>query len=382
MRGICIRVYSDFGSCFSWAGRTFGLFLWLAAVLAGVVLHRSFQRDGVDTDALNVVCLVVLAGVLGAKTWHELQDPALLRETMKNIFFTRHEPFRAYSAGAWRLDAQRDRSGSGLAGRNRDAAVAGQALPKNRTAWTGLRGGVRMLDLAAAAAPVGYGIGRLGCLTSGDGDYGRITTSKFWGVHIAPNALVPVHPPDALVLNTPLWELLAALLIAWVIWRLGAKARPLGWLTAMYLVLSGLARFTVEFWRINPKLYLGDHFSNAQMAALGSVLAGSLILLAVRGREQVGGPGGDAGAAGGVGGMMRVAIVLALAFGTAFAAPKKTVTVAADGSGKLQGRTVSSRRRARRQCGDPDQARSLQAALAHHRTGHGIARVGREARKT
>jgi phosphatidylglycerol---prolipoprotein diacylglyceryl transferase len=155
---------------------------------------------------------------------------------------------------------------------------------------TGFRAGVRMLDLSAAAAPVGYGIGRIGCLMSGDGDYGRITTSKFWGVHMAPNALVPVHPADALVLNTPLWELIAALMIAWVIWRLGAKARPLGWLTAVYLVLSGLARFSVEFWRINPKLYLGSHFSNAQMAALGSVLAGGIILLAVRGRVPVGGP--------------------------------------------------------------------------------------------
>ena len=65
---------------------TFGLFLWLAAVAAGVVLHKSFVRDGVDADALNVVCLVVLAGVLGAKTWHELQNPAELQAAMHKIF--------------------------------------------------------------------------------------------------------------------------------------------------------------------------------------------------------------------------------------------------------------------------------------------------------
>src|ERR1700684_1411273 len=82
----CARNMYPFIQIGSFQLGTFGLFLWLAAVMAGVVLHKSFQRDGVDADALNVVCLVVLAGVLGAKTWHELQDPALLRETLHHIF--------------------------------------------------------------------------------------------------------------------------------------------------------------------------------------------------------------------------------------------------------------------------------------------------------
>ncbi len=64
---------------------TFGLFLWLAAVLGGVVLHRNFRRGGVDADALNIVAMVVLSGVLGAKLWHELQDPAELHATMVRI---------------------------------------------------------------------------------------------------------------------------------------------------------------------------------------------------------------------------------------------------------------------------------------------------------
>jgi len=267
---------------------TFGLFLWLAAVLAGVVLHRSFMRDGVDADALNVVCLVVLSGVLGAKTWHELQDPVLLKETLQHIFAPGISHFGQVllGLGEW-MRSGIAWFGGLLAG---IAMLLWQGKVAKPNGMTGLRGGVRMLDLSAAAAPVGYGIGRIGCLMSGDGDYGRVTTSKFWGVHIAPNALVPVHPQNALVLNTPLWEFLAALVIAWVIWQLGKQARPLGWLTAVYLVLSGLARFSVEFFRINPKLYLGSHFSNAQMAALGSVLVGAIILLMVQSNEPVGGP--------------------------------------------------------------------------------------------
>ena len=44
----------------------FGLLLWLAAVAGTVVLHKNFNRNGVDADALNVVALVVVAGVVGA----------------------------------------------------------------------------------------------------------------------------------------------------------------------------------------------------------------------------------------------------------------------------------------------------------------------------
>ena len=43
-------------------------------------------------------------------------------------------------------------------------------------------GAIRMLDLAAPAAAIGYGVGRIGCLLAGDGDYG-INTTLPWGVH-------------------------------------------------------------------------------------------------------------------------------------------------------------------------------------------------------
>lgn len=77
-----------------------------------------------------------------------------------------------------------------------------------------------------------------------------------------------------------MYEFLFALIIGWWLWKRGAAPRPLGWLTGEYLVLSGIGRFLVEFVRINPKLYLG--MSNAQVAALGSVVAGGLMMFACR----------------------------------------------------------------------------------------------------
>jgi phosphatidylglycerol:prolipoprotein diacylglycerol transferase len=268
---------------------TFGLLLWFAAVCATVVLHKNFMRFKVDADALGIVALVTLAGIAGAKTWHELQNVHELAASWRQIMLpTWHHPtdilfgfLHWFQAGfAW--------FGGLLAGiamllwQGRIASFAGP-LEGTRGAKVG---GIRMLDLAAPAAAIGYGVGRIGCLTSGDGDYG-INTTLPWGVHMKFNALVPPNPPDALVQPTPIYELLYALVIFWILWQLGKKYKPVGWLTGLYLVLSGIGRFLVEFVRINPKLYFGRTMSNAQVAALGSSLVGVLVMLwAIKANKQ------------------------------------------------------------------------------------------------
>ncbi len=142
-------------------------------------------------------------------------------------------------------------------------------------------GAVRMLDLAAPAAALGYGVGRMGCLLAGDGDYG-INTTLPWGVHMAKNALVPPTPPTALVQPTPIYELLFSLALFWLLWKLGERARSVGWLTGVYLALSGAGRFAVEFVRINPKLYFHQTMSNAQVAAAASAIAGLAAIAAAQ----------------------------------------------------------------------------------------------------
>lgn len=139
-----------------------------------------------------------------------------------------------------------------------------------------------MLDLAAPAAAVGYGVGRIGCLLSGDGDYG-VNTTLPWGVHMAANALVPPNPPNALVQPTPVYELLFSLALAWWLWRRAKTSPPVSVITGEYLALSGIGRFLVEFVRINPKLYWG--MSNAQIAALGSVAAGLALIAVARAKN-------------------------------------------------------------------------------------------------
>ncbi len=255
---------------------TFGLLLWLAAVCGAVILHRNFVRNGVDADALNVVALVTLCGIIGAKLWHELQNPAELAATWHQIFVPGFGHPKEVLLGflhwfqtgfAW--------FGGMLAG---VAMLMWQGREARFTGTPGERVGPwRMLDLAAPAAAIGYGVGRIGCLTSGDGDYG-INTTLPWGVHMAKDALFPPTPPDALVQPTPVYEFLFSLVVFWILWKLAEKHKPIGWLTGLYLVLSGVGRFLVEFVRINPKIYFGRTLSNAQVAAIGSVLCGGLLM--------------------------------------------------------------------------------------------------------
>lgn len=261
----------------SWHIGTFGLLLWLAAVCATFVLHFNFNRNGVDADALNVVALAVVAGIIGAKAWHELQEPARImpemhyavRDAGGNIFFGFLHWFQAGFAWFGGLLA-------GIAVLLWQGRIARFKGPLQGTQGERV-GSFRMLDLAAPAAALGYGVGRIGCLLSGDGDYG-INTTLPWGVHMAKDALVPPNPPNALVQPTPIYELLFSILIFWILWKLGERHKPIGWLTGMYLLLSGIGRFLVEFVRINPKLYLGHTMSNAQVAALGSILAGAVVM--------------------------------------------------------------------------------------------------------
>jgi phosphatidylglycerol:prolipoprotein diacylglycerol transferase len=254
---------------------TFGLLLWLAAVCGTWILHRNFERNAITLDALNIVVFTVIAGIIGAKLWHELENPHELALAWRQITLpgAKHPLDVLLGFLTW-FKAGFAWFGGLLAG---VATLIAQGVSMRPNGLRGWRAALRILDLAAPAAAVGYGVGRIGCLTSGDGDYG-INTTLPWGVHMARNALVPPSPPDAAVQPTPVYELLFSLVIGWWLWKRGRKPLPLGFLTGEYLVLSGAGRFLVEFVRINPRLYFGHTMSNAQVAAMGSMVVGALMM--------------------------------------------------------------------------------------------------------
>jgi phosphatidylglycerol:prolipoprotein diacylglycerol transferase len=137
---------------------------------------------------------------------------------------------------------------------------------------------LEFMDLCSPAAAAGYAIGRIGCLLSGDGDYG-VPTKLAWGMSF-PNGVVPtterVHP-------TPIYEFLIWTLIAAILWRMGKKTlggEAAGRVFCGYLILTGVARFLIKFIRINPRSFFG--MSNAQTASLVSIVAGIVLLLRIK----------------------------------------------------------------------------------------------------
>jgi phosphatidylglycerol:prolipoprotein diacylglycerol transferase len=225
---------------------SYGLMVATGLICAFFILRADFARRRVAADAEGIIGITGLAGLVGSRLYHLLESP------------------REFFADPW--PQLFSTMGFAFAG-----AILGGFLALIFLAKRFRMPMLLMLDAASPAAAIGYGIGRIGCLISGDGDYG-IPTSLPWGMSF-PNGIVPtrerVHP-------TPIYEFLGAVVIFWILWRLGARGlkthAPNGVIFAAYLVLTGAARFLVEFIRINPRSFYG--LTNAQAASVVSILAG------------------------------------------------------------------------------------------------------------
>jgi phosphatidylglycerol:prolipoprotein diacylglycerol transferase len=236
---------------------TFGLMVATGLLVASYILQADFRRRGIRSDAFLIIGIAGLAGIVGARLYHVLESPS--------EFFANPWPQIASRFGfAW--------FGGFLGG---FAALLTLSRREKIPALT-------FLDACSPAACVGYAIGRIGCLLSGDGDYG-IPTTLPWGMSF-PIGVVPTTetcvqqgwPADCRVHPTPLYEFFVWMMIAYVLWRIGAYVlrgkKSAGMVFCGYLVLTGIARFLVEIIRLNPRSFFG--MSNAQSASVASVILG------------------------------------------------------------------------------------------------------------
>ena len=253
---------------------TFGLMVATALLCAAYILDADFKRRRLQADAFLIIGVAGLAGIAGARLYHVLESP---RE-----FFADPWPYIFSRVGfAW--------FGGFLGGFIALVLLARKAkIPL-----------LEFLDACSPAAAAGYAIGRIGCLLSGDADYGR-PTSLPWGMSF-PNGIVPTTgvwdptshsgvclkyglPENCTVHPTPLYEFFIWLAIAAFLWHMGTKAlrgpKAKGEIFANYLILTGVARFLIEFIRINPRSFFG--LSNAQAASAASILLGALLLWRIK----------------------------------------------------------------------------------------------------
>ncbi|MCD6726821.1 MAG: prolipoprotein diacylglyceryl transferase [Solirubrobacteraceae bacterium] len=221
--------------------------MWALAALAAwwVVRHELARRAGRPDAAGALTIAALLGGMVGARLYW-------LAEHLGSVGLTESV------------------SGAGFTWYG---GVIGGALATLLVAWRMRVSLPALLGAAAPALAIAYAVGRIGCQLAGDGTYG-VPSDLPWAMSY-PDGEVPtlerVHP-------TPVYETLVGLLIFAVLWRLRARISAVS-LFAVYLVLSGVARFLVELLRRNDAVVLG--LTQPQLFAAAFVLIG-VGLLAVR----------------------------------------------------------------------------------------------------
>jgi phosphatidylglycerol:prolipoprotein diacylglycerol transferase len=133
------------------------------------------------------------------------------------------------------------------------------------------------VDSIAPGLALAYGVGRIGCQLAGDGDWGTVSDLP-WAMAY-PDAIVGWdYPPGVRVHPAPVYETLLAAAIFAVLWSI--RKRPLrdGAVFWWYLILTSMARFLVEFVRVNKHSLLG--LTHPQVVSVALIAIGAWRLLA------------------------------------------------------------------------------------------------------
>ena len=167
--------------------------------------------------------------------------------------------------------------------------------------WYGRKYNIKPLNLADAAAPglmLAYGVGRIGCQLSGDGDWGvtNLATKPDW-IAILPDWMWSFTYPHNVInegipiegcmgsycreLASPVWptafyEVVMATLIFSFLWAMRKRIKVAGVLFFVYLSLNGVERFFIEKIRVNTKYDILGGITQAEIISASLVLIGLL----------------------------------------------------------------------------------------------------------
>lgn len=255
---------------------SFGVFMLLAFVTAGYVQKAELARMGFDPEkAWDFVFMAVIGGILGAKIYYMLLNwPRLVEDPMSLIL-----------------------ARGGLVWYGGFLGAAALVLWEMRRTGHPLG---RLVDSAAPALALAYAVGRIGCFMVGD-DWGRPTDSwvgirfpqgtppthvdiieRDFGIAVDPalvekyGSIVPVHP-------TQLYEIGMSTLIFLFLWRIRRHDHGAGWLFMVWLVLAGVERFIVEFFRAKDDRFVG-------MFTLAQVISVLIVAVGLVGMSRLSGP--------------------------------------------------------------------------------------------
>lgn len=256
---------------------SYGLMMALGFLAADLVISSECKRRGLNSDfASALVVWSAISGIACSRLYSVIDN------------------FSVYAHDSWSIIF----SGSGFVWYG---GLIGGLLSSFLVArYYGVSVGATA-DMAGPALVIGQALGRIGCLVSGDGDWGVPTTLP-WGMQF-PNAivgwnantvlsvdsqhhLVSAFFPGVRVHPTPIYEAVAYTLIFLFLWSRRTKTTVPGQIFYLYMMLAGTARFLVEFLRVNPRVFMG--LSEAQLIALVMMVLGTTLYIysAMRSRKD------------------------------------------------------------------------------------------------
>ncbi len=215
----------DFGTVFSIpiGIHSYGVMLATAFITCSILLRYELNRRGYEGDvATTIIVAGAIGGIVGAKIYFIFLDG---RIAVDEIF--------SPAGLVWY---------GGLIG---GSAAISWVIHRSPNPF------LPTIDVLGPLILLGYGIGRIGCLLAGDGDYGP--PSDAWWAMAFPKGTVPttdrVHP-------TPIYETLLSFAFFAVLWSQRKKYVSIpGFVFGVSLVLVGVERFIVEFWRLTPRVF-------------------------------------------------------------------------------------------------------------------------------
>jgi len=171
--------------------------------------------------------------------------------------------------------------------------------------WYGRKYNIKPLYLADSAAPglmLAYGVGRIGCQMSGDGDWGinnlapkpewiNFLPDWMWSYNFPHNVLnqgIPMEDcgdafwePYCSQLAYPVWptafyEVVMGILIFSFLWSIRKRIKVAGIMFFTYLTLNGVERFFIEKIRVNTEYNILGGITQAEIISFCLVLIGLL----------------------------------------------------------------------------------------------------------
>lgn len=220
-----------------------------------LIMRREFRRDGIEPDlAVRIFVFAYIGGVVGSRVYYIIEHWKIFAQNPEMLItnFTGLVWYGGLMGGALAVWL----------------AIRRSSLP----VW-------KAADYIGPMLLLGNSFGRLGCLLSGDGDYGPPSDVP-WAMAF-PDGLVPTNVP---VHPTPLYDIALNLIFFGVLWNLRKRNYPNGTIFGMYLIAAGTERFITEFWRNTAEIAFG-WMTMAQMISIVLMAAGIFLINWAAGRS-------------------------------------------------------------------------------------------------